>query len=394
MKKSKKSFYTMTLLCVLFICFTFPAYAENEPFTDVATDNQYREVIINLYNDEIIFGVEKGMFYPERDITLGEYYTLLCRLNDKNIPANNNNKHWAYSAAAEIRNHVSSGYIHYFDEAFLDYPISKADAVVIGMQYFGYQFPVSENLLDNPFVDLNKPGIKMSVKGNYLLNAYYLGIISPTDSTHISPECKLSRAEACYIVNNMKNANLSDNTQALTPDILDKVTIKYIGESSATYDNDLADALSLFPDEIINQFAKSGGTIIVTDEAQSTYVDDNRPATGCYLPDTKAVVCFTNGRPSSFMFSLLGTVQHELGHFIYYELLTAEEKDQIKDSFLSDELNDFAETVGSNYCKTNEAEYFAEFVEYTISYNTAMQEKIKNIDFEHMLDIYNKYLTK
>ena len=97
--------------------------------------------------------------------------------------------------------------------------------------------------------------------------------------------------------------------------------------------------------------------------------DDNKTSLGCYLPHSKQIYIFTDNieltkSNSNYSFGFSGILNHELAHYIWHEIMTSEERQEIEACFASEELENFCEFTGGTYCKTNAGEFFAEYMKY------------------------------
>lgn len=84
-----------------------PGSASNEvvvteqPFPDVPVDAWYAEAVAAMKDSGIITGCDDGLFHPEREVTVGEWCTLLLRAGtkrDANVFGTGTYDHWATGA--------------------------------------------------------------------------------------------------------------------------------------------------------------------------------------------------------------------------------------------------------------------------------------------------------
>ena len=102
------------------------------------------------------------------------------------------------------------------------------------------------------------------------------------------------------------------------------------------------------------------------------------------------IVLFTNGMANSLMFSVDRTLRHEIGHYIWDELLMEEERNVFRKSFKSEDIEKFSDIVNRDYCKTNVGEYFAEWISnYALGF---YQNKLKELNLSDIFAILDKYV--
>ena len=321
-------------------------------------------------------------------MTFGEFATILARIDGFNSTQSSDSldKHWAYDTAIYVNNKALS-YDIPTGTAQLDSPINRETAVRIILRYFGLIYPTDTRLLYNPFKDLEYIPL---VNESYIINGYTLGIINGKTDDTFAPKDNLTRAQLCKIIYNTTEKSTDMHLEAPEPEILTEINYEFIGDYAHTYKSDLAYSLSLFEDNTVESI-KNDIKVIVTDEDQSKYVQVNVAASGLYQPDRNRLVIFTGGRPQSLFSGIVSTTCHELGHYIWDELLTESEKEIITQSYKSPEdLENVCEALNRNYAKTNVYEYFAELVRgyCTVTYKLSL---IESLDSE-IIQILDKYI--
>lgn len=378
----------ISILLLVIIMSTAIETRASASFNDVNTETKYNEAILNLQEQGVVNGKIAGNFNPDDTLKAGEWYAMLSKALKLQVDTTKySGRHWAYRYFDEIRFYVPK---HPFliQDAELASPINFANAIKIGMCSFGYRSVTQMKYLTNPFTDLENQS-KQYDENNYLLNAYYLGILPGEYTDKIEPARYLTRGEACQIIANLQTLCNADEIKRVKPEILNRVNIEFIGENSVTYYNDVADALSQFSDEVLDKL-NTCGKIIVTDEDQSKYISTSRAANGCYLDQAKQIIIFTGDRPQNLLFEITTTLTHEIGHFIHYNMLDSTDKQIIQQSFNSDELRNFEAVAGRDYCTTNFYEYFAEVVSYyTRDYKKAALDRC---DCQNILAVARKYV--
>ena len=391
--KMMKKILSMVLACTLALGSAVVAQAADTSFADVKSSDWYCEFVHDMHERGLIEGRGDGLFHPGDTITRGEYYTILCRMTGVKLE-NDGTGHWAEAAGDQVwywSDYVDRNTAMDTVE-WLDTAITRQEAIEIAMRAYGYCFPTSVAFLENPFADIKVDKNIFDGDHAYLLNAYHLGIISGDDQGLVRPDATMTRAEACKVLLNVEAADLSKHEKLVKPDSFQGVEVKFIGDSAYSFYNDVAKFLSYLPADLLEGFVAKGGTIIVTDENQSKYIGAGQvEASGCYLSTGNDIVCFTDGNSSSLFFGIASTLCHEFGHYMYENVLTAEDKALLSESFTSDELNNFAKAIGRSYCKTNVNEYFAEIVARSIQPWAA--KALVNCDCEKGLSVIQKYLT-
>jgi hypothetical protein len=182
MKKFKMIMVSLVVLMSIVATSTV-AFATNEDiaFSDVSKDTWYYEYVMEMNDAGIVCGNPDGTFSPDKPVSIGEYCTMICRALNAEVKPVEDGKHWAsayvkhidYSGGWDTRIHVGNP----------DDEITRKEAVEVGLRMFGYRFPVEAKYLDNPFVDTNNLS---RIAENYMVNAYYLGIISGNEKQEAS----------------------------------------------------------------------------------------------------------------------------------------------------------------------------------------------------------------
>lgn len=367
MKNHINKLFSLLVMCVamLFVVVPVNAAEDNVPqsvFVDVSVDMWHFTFVQDMSSRELLTGYEDGTFRPDNVITCGEYYTILCRMKGADLSGYEMKEgdHWAKPAGIIARYYADDGEIG-LTASELDAPISRKLAIKLGMKMFGYNAPTAVEFLDNPFADLPEDSNVRRAYHAYMLNAYHLGIICGDDKGDANPDGNLTRAQACKILLNMEKAELNKLENRVKPKCFDDLNIAFIGGASYSYYNDVAEAMSYIPAHMLEVFKAKGGKVIVTDEAQDKYLSYGvAEADGCYFKEKNTIVCFTHGNYSGLLWEITSTLCHEFGHFIYDEILSSVDKRLVRQSFQSEELDNFAKAIHDNYCKANVNEYFAE----------------------------------
>ena len=115
-------------------------------------------------------------------------------------------------------------------------------------------------------------------------------------------------------------------------------------------------------------YASSGGAITVTDKDSDSFYQTDAEVNGMYWPKNNQILLFSHGNRSSLLHSVEGTARHELGHFIYDELVSDADLRSLKQLFKTDELKSFIRTTGRTDARDSSGEYFAELISYMAFY--------------------------
>lgn len=389
MFKGKTKIFSIILsVATVFNMTTTSLAVDSQEFIDVNKEAYYYTAVKDLVDKQIIFGKADGKFHPDDIVTFGEFATILARIDGFNSTqsSDSSDNHWAYDAAIYVNNKALS-YDIPTGTAQLDGPINRETAVRVILRYFGLIYPTDTRLLYNPFKDLECIPL---VNESYIINGYTLGIINGKTDDTFAPRDNLTRAQLCKIIYNTIEKSTDMHLEAPEPEILTGINYEFIGDYAHTYKSDLAYSLSLFEDNTVESI-KDDIKVIVTDEDQSKYVQVNVAASGLYQPDRNRLVIFTGGRPQSLFSGIVSTTCHELGHYIWDELLTESEKEIITQSYkLPEDLENVCEALNRNYAKTNVYEYFAELVRgyCTVTYKLSL---IESLDSE-IIQILDKYI--
>ena len=73
----------LSILLVLSMLLTVPAFAFSSDFTDVPEETVYAESVSYLANAGILRGTASGRFSPNEKITISQWATMLCRALDE-----------------------------------------------------------------------------------------------------------------------------------------------------------------------------------------------------------------------------------------------------------------------------------------------------------------------
>ena len=359
MKIQKLFIVPALILAFLFV----PIVAEAAGFSDVLETDWYYDVVTSSVDNGYIDGYTDGTFKPNNMVSYGEFYKMVAVASGLEIKNDRTDIHWAYPYADALKRNGDFNVISFKDG--LERTISRKEAIRTLMLAFGINETVDSRFYDNvPFSDMPNPTI-WSYDG-HIMNAYLLGIVSGYDGK-VYPEQPISRAEAVAII---ERALSVENWTIPEADILRKVNVTYIGQYSLTFKNSLCAGLAKFPQYVLDEFFKDGGEIIITNEDPSVYYHGNTRSElgGLYIPQTNQIILFTHGKAASLFFDITGSLIHEMGHYMYYNILENADKNEIKKIFREGiEPKELTKLLYSDYCETNVDEFWAELICYTVS---------------------------
>lgn len=400
MKRTLKkaiSLFTCTMIISILI---MPTLADDtdKTFKDVRPESWYYTYVTFLSEIGAIEGYSDNNFYPEKFITNAEYLTCLYKVMEIDLNKNVETfEHWGLAVAEKAKELLNYDEIK-TDKEFLDSPIKKEVAVKISLKLAGMSFPTVGYLFENPFVDLDSTTFTYQ---NWLISGYEIGLISGNENNEICPKGNLTRAEACKILTKLKEVyteNISKGNNGIdtpVPDFMKCIKIKFIGENSKAYIDDVSFALNSFPIEYLKNYSEDGGEIILTNESPLEYTSIGGDVAGLYSLSSNNIIIFIK---SDFKLILLvsstnvkRTLEHEFSHYLWFKIMDDEDKRAISNLYNSDKLENVSSIIGSDYCKTNESEFWSELMVTYISSNFNKEALIR-VCPENVIEIINKYL--
>ena len=307
-------------------------------FTDVAPDAPYTESVQALSSAGIVKGYPDGTFRPDQTITAAEFSILLSRTHLK--------------SSGRVSPRAASSLCS-------DACITLPQAVSTLLLEMGVSHKLSSVCL--PLLPAALHASIQGVEGEaYLTAAYYLDILDDSALLSLDQSACLTRSEAVSL---LYGAMAVQNLTLPLPTHMHGIPVHFQGEKAASFVYDVAAGLSTFTKEVLGSYAASGAEITITDETSDQYYRSNVDIHGMYWPGNSDIILFSNGRRSSLFYALTGTIRHEMGHYIYAELLSAADQTAIQKAFQSREALCFAEASLQDKAE-NASEYFAELIAY------------------------------
>ncbi len=185
-------------------------------FSDVADNAWYAEYVYRLSEKGIIGGYQSGRFGPEDDVKVAQLITMAVR----SLGYDNLKYYSGYVDKAKDLRLVEEG--EFPTKASLERAITREETariIVRALKNEGYN--VSLSIFEGMIGDY------MSIDGSmrdYVLKAYYLGIIGGYQSGNFGPKDKSTRAQACKMIMCMLEPGLREG-----PVIQDEGTVRIKG---------------------------------------------------------------------------------------------------------------------------------------------------------------------
>lgn len=190
--------YNLIILIILILVFSNYTYAaQTISFTDIKTNDWYKENISLLVSLGGISGYPDGSFAPNKEITRAEFVkTLISSLGYQNVAKTSD--HWAsgYISLGESLHIVDKG-------AFknLDLPITRYEMAIIisnTLHFNNESVPANIQEYKNLIKDFTK--IKDNILSECVLESYVKGIVSGYPDGSFMGDKPLTRAEASSVI--------------------------------------------------------------------------------------------------------------------------------------------------------------------------------------------------
>ena len=236
--KKKLSLLLAFVLCLgLMPC----AYADNNPFNDVAPGFWAYDAILETYNDGVMTGTASGVFSPSGKLNMAQFVTVLTRAFYNNDVVNSTREGaWPnqnYDAAE--KHNLFAGLTRWGGD------IEVTREVMAQMMY---NVMVDKNVVlpnDTEIqATINKIPDIAAVDGNYRTAAavcYYLELLAGVDAQGtFAPKGVLNRAQTAVIYTRLKKAvdvlstGTSENSGTATPDTITPNTAQTSSEATLT----------------------------------------------------------------------------------------------------------------------------------------------------------------
>ena len=325
----------LSILLVLPMLLTVPAFAFSTGFTDVSEKATYAEAVSYLADAGILRGTASGKFAPNEKITVSQWATMLCRAFDGEPEGAS----WQETGTNAVQIAVRSGWLE-------PTAISDANSFICRGELYRTAFSAAGILL----YDATLYGLDwLSPSENALRVGKGLGLCAENKT---AAEL-VTRAEAAQLL-------YAVLTQALTvspPDTL--ITIENLTQWNV---NAFLLELRKVPQPILDAFNENGWTFVIGTE----YLTDLGRKLGVNCIGAAA---YTEKR---IYVSEASAVLHEFGHFLDCTMGFPQEH---KDLYALEA----ASAPMKQHAKSNSLEYFAEFFAYWCSGNTRILEQLKEL---------------
>ena len=379
------------VMVVAIVLSTFvPAFAAEtaSPFKDVNPGDWYYSCVLDMYGRGLVNGKGDGKFHPNDVITKAEYYTILCRMSGLDTTNPAGASHWATGAANSLAAYqddkgFSSNSYEYAglpvvtSRSNLNTALTRQDAVILAMECIGLSVEDIPNTqkpeLINPFRDISTANVSNWVY-NYLINAYYMGIVGGDNNGNFQPNGTLTRAAACKILLNTfaldtTNFNYDVTSYAAYFPIEDVINIKWNpGTKTGHWYITICEGLSDIPDDILATWKGRGAKMTI--QNKKLYLDGRNVPGICWWDGYNIEISATDGTDAH-------TITHEVCHYVYRELLSANDRQTISRAFSNGEAKALAEYTNThaidgtyrtyNYCEYDVDEFGAEILSFYLS---------------------------
>ena len=325
----------ISILLVLSMLLTVPAFAFSTGFADVSEKATYAEAVSYLADAGILRGTASGRFAPNEKITVSQWATMLCRAFD----AEPEGASWQQAGTNAVQTAVRSGW---FD------PTAVGDEN--GFICRGELYRTAFAAAGIPLYDATLYGLDWLSPGeNALRVGKEFGLCAEN-----KPTAELvTRAEAALLL----HAILTQPLTVTPPDT--PVTVENLTQWNV---NAFLLELQKIPQPILAAFNESGWTFVIGTE----YLSDLSRKLGV---NCIGAAVYTEKR---IYVSEASAVLHEFGHFLDCTMGFPQEH---KDLYTLEA----ASAPMKQHAKSNSLEYFAEFFAYWLSGSTRTLAQLKDL---------------
>lgn len=325
----------ISILLVLSMLLTVPAFAFSTGFTDVSEKAIYAEAVSDLADAGILRGTASGKFAPNEKITVSQWATMLCRAFDTEPEGAS----WQEASANAVQVAVRSGWLD---------PNAVGDEN--GLICRGELYRTAFAAAGIPLYDATLYGLDWLSPGE---NALRVGKEFGLCAENKTAADLVTRAEAAQLLHDIMTQTLSV-TPPDTP-----VTVENLTQWNV---NAFLLELRKVPQPILGAFNENGWTFVVGTE----YLTELSRKLGV---NCIGAAVYTEKR---IYVSEASAVLHEFGHFLDCTMGFPQEH---KDLYALEA----ASAPMKQHAKSNSLEYFAEFFAYWCSGNTRTLEQLKEL---------------
>ena len=325
----------ISILLVLSMLLTVPAFAFSTGFTDVPEKAIYAEAVSYLADAGILRGTASGRFAPNEKITVSQWAAMLCRAFDVEPEGVS----WQEAGADAVQIAARSGWLD---------PTAVGDEN--GFICRGELYQTAFAAVGIPLYDATLYGLDWLSPGE---NALRVGKELELCAENKTTTDLVTRAEAAQLLHTILTQTLSV-TPPDTP-----VTVENLTQWNV---NAFLLELHKVPQPILDAFNENGWTFVIGTE----YLTDlsRKLSVNCI-----GAAVYTEKR---IYVSEASAVLHEFGHFLDCTMGFPQEH---KDLYTLEA----ASAPMKQHAKSNSLEYFAEFFAYWLSGSTRTLAQLKEL---------------
>ena len=328
--------------------------ADIQKFSDVSPSSRYYAAVDWASDKGIISGTSKGVFAPERPITADEFMAILMRAyhSDDLKCGDIEDVDWAnsYVGGAQFLGLLDDG-----EYQAMKHKLTRQQIWSLLMD--------ATDLCPYPAWIYDKSTPQIDFDKDIATAMVMTGLYSSGVDTQSTP----SRGEVINLMYKLEHHQytpqtlLSDYSRTVQFKI-DHPATGWRVRNSAMYD------LTKIPQKFIDVFNQEGWKIQIT-PYMTTYYPEQYGATGLCDSANKIITLKSTLYPTNFYVTV-----HEMGHAIMH--ITSQE---YFEEYMYQEADSVAKLVGTDYCKTNRYENFADAFRYIIV-NRSSQEKMQECE--------------
>ncbi len=325
----------ISILLVLSMLLTVPAFAFSTGFTDVSEKATYAESVSYLADAGILRGTASGRFAPNEKITVSQWATMLCRAFDTEPEGVS----WQEVGANAVQIAIRSGWLE-------PTAISDANGLICRGELYRTAFAAA----GIPLYDATLYGLDWLSSGE---NALRVGKELGLCAENKTAADLITRAEAAQLL----HAVLTQTLTVVPPDT--PITVENLTQWNV---NTFLLELRKVPQPILDAFNENGWTFVIGTE----YLTELSRKLGV---NCIGAAVYTEKR---IYVSEASAVLHEFGHFLDCTMGFPQEHKELY-------TLEAASAPMKQHAKSNSLEYFAEFFAYWCSGNTRILEQLKEL---------------
>ena len=325
----------ISILLVLSMLLTVPAFAFSTGFTDVSEKAIYAEAVSYLADAGILRGTASGRFAPNEKITVSQWATMLCRAFDTEPEGAS----WQEVSTNVVQTAVRSGWLD-------PNAVGNENGFICRGELYRTAFAAA----GIPLYDATLYSLDWLSPGE---NALRIGKELGLCAENKTAAELVTRAEAAQLL----HAALTQTLTVAPPDT--SVTVENLTQWNV---NAFLLELRKVPQPILDAFNENSWTFVIGTEYLSNL--SRKLGANCI-----GAAAYTEKR---IYVSEASAILHEFGHFLDYTMGFPQKH---KDLYALEA----ASAPMKQHAKSNSLEYFAEFFSYWCSGNTKMLEQLKEL---------------